>query len=84
MTPAEVDAIVSRACTRKRRYGSRGHAIAVAAAVSLATGEPIRSYRCRFSNGTRSDRHWRLGHVPSMDTVEALAEAIRARAQAAA
>lgn len=39
------------------------------------TGEVLRAYRCPFSPPGR--RHWHYGHPPSLESLQAIAAAIR-------
>lgn len=61
------------ACERKRRYRVQQDATAVLDRMT-AQGEPVdgvTAYRCPFCRG------WHLGHVPSVEGLEALAREIR-------
>lgn len=66
-----VDAVRQRTCGDKRRYRTRWGARHAAERRSQASGDTIRAYRCPFCPS------FHIGHVPSMESLEALAEAIR-------
>lgn len=72
MTDDQADAVLLRMCEGKKKMGAKG-ARAAAASVSRTSGEDVHAYRCAVCRG------WHIGHTPSMESVEAIAEAIRHR-----
>lgn len=63
-------AVEVRVCGTKVRYGAKA-----ARARADSYGNDVRPYRCPFCGG------YHVGHAPSMQSVETIAAAIRARAQ---
>lgn len=69
-------AIVERACGDKQRYGWR--TARDIAADRRASGDDISAYRCPFNHDDDGGQpHWHLGHVPSMESVHDVVDAIR-------
>jgi hypothetical protein len=72
LTDVEVEQLVERMCTRKRRYG-RVVARQVAERMR-GRGRRVSPYRCPCCAG------WHVGHVPSIESVTRIAQLIRQRA----
>jgi hypothetical protein len=61
-----------RTCDRKIRYGPR---LARSTAARMrGQGENVSAYRCPFS---APETHWHVGHMPSMESLQELADAVR-------
>ncbi len=71
-----VSAVIDRACRTKvplsRRVAMR------LAAQRRGEGEVVSAYRCPFASQTEP-KHWHFGHSPSLESLRALAYAIRHR-----
>lgn len=78
-------AVLGRCHDGKIRLGRQAaHDLAAELNEGRAAGErPIGPYRCPVHANER-DRHWHIGHVPSVDGLQSIADAIRERSQAVA
>lgn len=65
----------AKGCVGKTCYGQR--LARVVAERLRAEGVAVTAYRCPWGETP----HWHLGHVPSIDRLHEIADAIRARAQ---
>lgn len=71
MTTAEQ--VVARVCGQKRRYHDPRDARRDAEHLTRKEHVPIGWYRCPFGD----DRHWHVGHVPSLHGLQQIARVIR-------
>lgn len=71
MTAEEFAAVKERACGNKIPH-SRDTARRIAEH-HRAEGDLVGAYRCPFCPG----KHWHVGHVPSMESLQQIADAIR-------
>lgn len=71
MNADQAAAVLSRMCQGKARRNAKN--ARQAAARLQAKGEDVHPYRCNVCSW------WHIGHTPSMDTIEAIAAAIRHR-----
>lgn len=69
MTPDELADVKERVCGEKSRMGR--HAAMSLAQHLRARGKRIGAYHCPFC------RCWHVGHIPSMESVSRIAQAIR-------
>lgn len=67
MTPAEAEQVRSRSCESKNAYSMEG-----ARTVAATAGGIVRAYRCPFLRS-----HWHVGHVPTVEKLTEIADAIR-------
>lgn len=69
--------IIERACRSRPRFDDPAAARAVAWRVRNRTMRLVRAHRCPFDDD--ADRHWHVGHVPSLPALRRVAAAIRSR-----
>jgi hypothetical protein len=67
------DQIRAKVCGDKLRYAWPSQARRAARMLERQHGGRFAGYRCPFSD----DRHWHVGHVPSMASLESIARVIR-------
>lgn len=76
MTAHQAAVVRDRACTSKAAMSRR------TARLRADTLEGAWAYRCPFTSPRT--RHWHVGHVPSIESLQTVADAIRTLAQQAA
>lgn len=74
MTDAEALAVIRSVCGAKTRWAGPAPARRAAAHIR---NEKLYAYRCPFS----AERHWHIGHYPSLPQLQRIADVIRWRAQ---
>ncbi len=66
--------MIARACLDKDGMGRKAAMSVEARQRRQGKDVAVSAYRCPFSS---KDHHWHVGHVPSIETVASIADAVR-------
>lgn len=69
-----------RCCTGKRTLGANAaRSLSAASHASPGPDGPVSAYRCPFAAEHRDDGEWHVGHQPSMEMIQQIAQLLRER-----